>query len=92
MTCCVSLSGDGASNISGYEKGLAAKFKEFAPLCVYVHCYAHRLNLAVKDLLSSIQLLHNVLGSVQEIYNFVEGSPKRSEIFRSAEIDDDDVT
>ena len=87
---CVSLAGDGASNISGHEKGLAVRFKEFAPLCVYVHCYAHRLNLAVKDLLSSIQLLRNVLGTVQEIYNFLEGSPKRSEIFKSAEIEDED--
>ena len=88
---CVSLAGDGASNISGHEKGLAVRFKEFAPLCVYVHCYAHRLNLAIKDLLSSIQLLRNVLGTVQEIYNFLEGSPKRSEIFKSAEVEDEDT-
>ena len=87
---CVSLAGDGASNISGHEKGLAARLKEVAPLCVYVHCYAHRLNLAVKDLLSSIQLLRNVLGTVQEIYNFLEGSPKRSEIFKTADIDEED--
>ena len=55
-------------------------------------CASHRLNLALKDTLSSIQLLRNVLGTVQELYNFLEGSPKRSEIFKSTEIDmDEDV-
>ena len=53
-------------------------------------CASHRLNLALKDTLSSIQLLRNVLGTVQELYNFLEGSPKRSEIFKSTEIDMDE--
>ncbi|XP_071746604.1 zinc finger MYM-type protein 1-like isoform X2 [Lepeophtheirus salmonis] len=82
----VSLAADGASNISGIKKGLAARWKEAAPLCVYIHCYAHVLNLVVKDLLSDITLLRNTMGTVQILYNFIEGSPKRSAIYKSVKI------
>ncbi|CAB4059373.1 RAB35 [Lepeophtheirus salmonis] len=82
----VSLAADGASNISGIKKGLAARWKEAAPLCVYIHCYAHVLNLVAKDLLSDITLLRNTMGTVQILYNFIEGSPKRSAIYKSVKI------
>ncbi|XP_071747871.1 zinc finger MYM-type protein 1-like [Lepeophtheirus salmonis] len=84
--CTVSLAADGASNISGIKKGLAARWKEAAPLCVYIYCYAHVLNLVVKDLLSDITLLRNTMGTVQILYNFIEGSPKRSAIYKSVKI------
>ena len=45
---------DGASNMSGEHAGLSALMKGVAPLSLYVHCCAHRLNLAIEDSLSSI--------------------------------------
>ncbi|XP_071748039.1 zinc finger MYM-type protein 1-like [Lepeophtheirus salmonis] len=86
----VSLAADGASNISGIKKGLAARWKEAAPLCVYIHCYAHILNLVVKDLLPDITLLRNTMATVQILYNFIEGSPKRSAIYKSGKITNKD--
>ena len=38
---------DGASNMSGVNKGLSARMKECSPLAIYVHCYGHLLNLAL---------------------------------------------
>ena len=40
--------------MSGVYRGLAAQFREAAPLVLYTHCYAHVLNLVVKDLLQDI--------------------------------------
>ena len=38
---------DGASTMSGKEKGVQAIVKESYPLAVYVHCSAHILNLVL---------------------------------------------
>ena len=40
---------DGAANMSGCEKGLASRVQEVSSLAIYVHCYAHLLNLALQD-------------------------------------------
>ena len=42
---------DGAANMSGSEKGVAARFQDSAPSAVYVHCYVHLLNFALQDTL-----------------------------------------
>ena len=78
----VGLGFDGASNMSGANKGVATRFKEeCSPKAVYIHCYGHLLNLATKDTLSSIPLLRNTLGVMQSLYNFLEASPKRHAMF-----------
>ena len=38
---------DGASNMSGARSGCKSIVKQEAPLAMYYHCGAHRLNLAV---------------------------------------------
>ena len=40
---------DGASVMSGKTGGVQAKVKEVYPNAHYTHCYAHKLNLIVKD-------------------------------------------
>ena len=40
---------DGASNICGKNKGVATRIQEIAPRATYVHCFGHRLNLALQD-------------------------------------------
>ena len=72
---------DGASNMSGKTLGLAAKMKAVAPKSLYVHCHAHRLNLALQQSISSNTELRNCLGVIQSLYNFIEGSCKRHEVF-----------
>ena len=69
---------DGVANMSGVRKGLAARMKECSPLSLYVHCYGHRLNLALQGTTTEIEPLRNALGVVQSLYNFLEASPKRT--------------
>ena len=43
------LNVDGASVNTGVHRGLGAKIRELAPWLTVVHCFNHRLELAVKD-------------------------------------------
>jgi hypothetical protein len=76
----VGQSYDGASNMSGQFKGVATRMKEVAPICLYIHCYGHLLNLALVKALSSVSSLKYCMGSVQSLYVFLEGSSKRHAI------------
>ncbi|CAB4037345.1 Zinc finger MYM-type 1, partial [Paramuricea clavata] len=81
---------EGAANMSGARKGLAARMKECSPLSIYVHCHGHRLNLALQDTMTTIEPLQKALGVIQSLHNFLEGSPQRHAIFKDIEVDDDD--
>ena len=48
---------DGASNMSGVHRGLAARKKVCSPLAIYIHCYGHLLNLAIQDTMAEIEPL-----------------------------------
>ena len=61
--------------MSGYKKGVASKIQEVAPFAIYVHCYAHLLNLALQDTLEHNRVLKNSVGMLQSLYNFFN-SPK----------------
>ena len=68
---------DGASNMSGIHHGLAAQITQLQPVAIYVHCYAHSLNLAVQDCVSSFTDVRNTMFNVNEVATVVKGSPKR---------------
>ena len=53
----VGLCYNGAANMSGCEKGVATRFQNVAPHALYVHCYAHLLNLALQSTLEENQQL-----------------------------------
>ncbi|KAK0141852.1 Zinc finger MYM-type protein 1 [Merluccius polli] len=44
---CVAQAYDGASVMSGEVGGVQARFRELHPEAIYVHCYAHQLNLVL---------------------------------------------
>ena len=71
--------------MSGVNKGLSARMKECSPLAIYVHCYGHLLNLALQDTMTTVEPLRNTLGTIQSLYNFIEGSPKRHALFGDIE-------
>jgi hypothetical protein len=73
---------DGASNMSGQYGGLQAKINDIAGgRAVYVHCYAHALNLVVCNTVASNRSAENVFGTLQKLYAFIERSPKRHNIY-----------
>ncbi len=45
----VSQGYDGASVMSGRCSGVQQRLREFAPHAIYIHCYAHTLNLVLVD-------------------------------------------
>ena len=55
-SCIVSQGYDGASVMSGNISGVQQRMKEVAPYAVYIHCYAHTLNLALVDCVKNVQV------------------------------------
>lgn len=69
---------DGASVMSGHLNGLQMKMKDIAPQAVFVHCLAHRLNLVLKQSLSSISDCRIFFASLGGIPTFFHVSSKRT--------------
>ena len=76
---------DGASVNMGVHAGLGTKIREMAPWPVLVHCFNHRIELAIKDAFdgSSVSKIDQMLGVLHSLYN---ACPKRyRELKRLAE-------
>ena len=77
---------DGASNMSGRFNGVQALLKETQPHAVFVHCAAHRMNLATLGAMTtSLRNSHNEASSIIE---FIRPSPKRLAAFEHQKADD----
>ena len=74
---------DGASNMSGARSGCRSIVQQQAPMAMYFHCAAHRLNLAVMSA-CKIQAFKNVESYIGEISRFFTFSAKRQRIFDRA--------
>ena len=74
---CRGQSYDGAANMSGFVNGLRKREQEIEKRAVYVHCRAHKLNLAVQDAMSSSKEIRDVMALIQDLITFIRGSPKR---------------
>ena len=67
----VSQGYDGASVISGQCSGVQARLKEHAPQAVYVHCYAHTLNLVLVDCCRMIPDATEFFSLLEALYVFI---------------------
>lgn len=65
---------DGASVMSGERKGVQQRVKESAPLAIYVHCWAHRLNLVLVDSCKSVREAADFFALLERLYVFTSGS------------------
>ena len=70
----VSQGYDGASVMSGRCTGVQRRVIEFAPNAVYIHCYAHVLNLALVDSVKSIGEASEFFHLLEALYVFVSSS------------------
>jgi hypothetical protein len=79
---------DGASNMKGELNGLQALFLKECPYAYYVHCYAHRLQLALvaasKDVVPVTQFFQKLIF----IVNTVDSSSKRHDELHDAQMDE----
>lgn len=46
---------------------------------MYLHCYAHTLNLAVQDTCKQVKIVRDALDVSEQIIKFVKRSPKREQ-------------
>ncbi len=70
----VSQGYDGASVMSGRCAGVQAKVRDFAPKAIYVHCYAHVLNLVLVDSCRSVSTASEFFSLMEALYVFMATS------------------
>ena len=89
VRCILSLSQcrgqayDGASNMSGHLRGVAAQIKREQPAALHVHCLAHCLNLCLQDAGRICSHVRDTLELIVELVKLIKYSPKRSSLFQS---------
>ena len=74
---------DGASNMSGINNGVQALFKAEVEQALYIHCLAHSLNLCLKDVTKTCDMIRDVLNFIYELTQLIKMSPKRLTLFES---------
>ena len=69
--------------MSGINNGVQDLFKAEVEQVLYVHCLAHSLNLCLKDVTKTCEVIRNVLDFVYELTQLIKMSPKRLTLFES---------
>ncbi|XP_062395997.1 52 kDa repressor of the inhibitor of the protein kinase-like [Sardina pilchardus] len=75
---------DGAAVLPSALNGLQAKVKEMAPSAMFVHCYAHRLNLVLSQGAKCLPECRMFFASLSGIATFFSKSTKRMSFLESA--------
>ncbi|KAL5769062.1 hypothetical protein ACOSQ2_015845 [Xanthoceras sorbifolium] len=68
---------DGASNMRGQWNGLQALFLKDCPYAYYIHCFAHRLQLALVAVSKEVREVWLFFSKLSFVVNFVGASAKR---------------
>ncbi|CAI6345368.1 unnamed protein product [Macrosiphum euphorbiae] len=84
---CIGQCYDGASVMSGQYSGVQERIRSKVPHAIYVHCYAHRLNLCLVQTLQNIPHLCNFFNTIQNLYKFLMNGQIRYELFVRAQKD-----
>ncbi|XP_073271061.1 uncharacterized protein [Primulina huaijiensis] len=77
---------DGASNMSGAFNGLQALFLNDCPYAYYVHCFAHRLQLALVAVAEKEISIWLFFSNLTTIVNLVTSSSKRNAELQSYQV------
>ncbi|XP_059434367.1 uncharacterized protein LOC132167413 [Corylus avellana] len=76
---------DGASNMRGELNGLQALVSNDCPYAYYIHCFAHRLQLALVTASKEVISIHQFFTNLSSIVNIVCASCNRFEELRVAQ-------
>ncbi|KAD4981786.1 hypothetical protein E3N88_18457 [Mikania micrantha] len=79
---------DGASNMRGKWNGLQALVRDYCPCAYYVHCFAHRLQLALVSASTEIIPVHQFFSHLVFTINVVCASSKRHDELQKAKADE----
>ncbi|KAL5820586.1 hypothetical protein ACOSQ3_022468 [Xanthoceras sorbifolium] len=79
---------DGASNMRGEWNGLQALFLKDCSSAYYIHCFAHRLQLALVAVAREVHDIWLFCSKLNSIVNFVSASSKRHSELKSIREDE----
>lgn len=72
--------------MSGQHAGVQALLRQrYIPNGIYVHCYAHKLNLVICDVTKSVKYLTEFYSIISKIYTYFHASSVTSEVFKSVQ-------
>ncbi|KAL6526305.1 hypothetical protein OROMI_029945 [Orobanche minor] len=78
---------DGAGNMQGQFKGLQALILRDCKYAYYVHCLAHRLQLALMSASQGVITLRKFFSQLSFVVNIVNASSKRTDQLRDAQVE-----
>ncbi|XP_019442247.1 PREDICTED: zinc finger MYM-type protein 1-like [Lupinus angustifolius] len=79
---------DGASNMRGEWNGLQALFLKDCSYAYYVHCFAHRLQLALVAASREVIVVHEFFSKLTFIVNIMCSSSKRHDELQAVKLDE----
>lgn len=82
---CVAQTYDGASVMKGEVGGVQARFREKHPEAVYVHCYAHELNLVLCHTCSAVPEADYFFETLGNVYSFFSASMVNHQAFHDTQ-------
>lgn len=82
---CRGMCFDGANNMSGVNSGLQKKIKGLENAALFIHCFAHVLNLLLKDAIEKVLVMRNFINMIKDLLTFLRASPKRFLKFKNIE-------
>jgi Domain of unknown function (DUF4371) len=71
---------DGAAAMSGNAKGVQRILQDIYKYAIFIHCYAHQLNLVVKKMCSSVTDIKIFFANLTGFSQFFKKSPKKSDL------------
>ena len=74
VECIVSQRYDGASVMSGRCSGVQQRVMEVVPQAIYIHCFAHILNLVLVDCVKGIASAAEFFALLESLYVFVSST------------------
>ncbi|CAF3520458.1 unnamed protein product [Rotaria socialis] len=83
---CIAMCFDGASVMSGRHAGVQAILRRnYMTRAIYIHCFAHKLNLVIRDVSKVVPYLPEFYSIVSKIYSYFHSSSVTSECFKSVQ-------
>ena len=72
---------DGCSTMAGTRNGVQSLIRKTFPMAIYIHCFAHRLNLSLSRACSSNIKVKIFFSDLDAFHAFFSHSAKRREHF-----------
>ncbi|XP_063586935.1 zinc finger MYM-type protein 1-like [Penaeus indicus] len=82
---CVPQTYDGAAVMSGPIGGVQARFRRLHPEAIYIHCYAHELNLVLCHTCKAVTEAVELFALLESVYSFFTTSLVNHHKFKDAQ-------